>query len=211
MDMLITNSILEKADSYGVAFSSAGKSVKNFGNASVLRTRSRQESDARRGRIGELMFGEYLKPKEIYLIFDEEIRQGSNVGDGGRDIVATVKNGKTSSVPLKVDIKSTSKYGGWILVETHRFTADAYVLMQVSEDQATYRGYAFREDFFDSDGAPYFEYFSGDKLRKCYDTDEFLEVTLDAPHQYGLPIPKLRKDGVESLLGYKKTEQLQLW
>ena len=209
--MLITKSVLEKAGTYGVAFSGAGKSVKNFGNASVLRTRSRQESDAKRGRIGELMFGEYLKKKGIFLIFDEEIRQGSNVGDGGRDIVATAKNGKTRPAPLKVDIKSTSKSGGWILVESHRFTADAYILMQVSEDQATYKGYAYRGDFFDSDGKPYFEYFSGDKLRNYYNTDEFLEVRLDAPHQYGLPIPKLRKDGVELLLGYEKTEQLQLW
>jgi len=185
--------VLKKAGSYGLEFSKAGKSAKNFGNQSIYRTRTRQRGDARKGKIGELMFAEMLEEMGYTILFDEEIRQGANVGDGGRDIVAYIHEGIKHSPPLKIDIKTTSERGLWLLVETHRFTADAYVLMQVSDTEANYKGFALSGDFFNEDGNPIYEYRSGDKLRNARRPDQLLGITLDAPHQYGLPYSNLRQ------------------
>ena len=191
--MKIPLHVLKDARTYGLNFSKAGKSVKNFGSESINRTKSRQRKDATRGRIGELMFAEMVATQGYTIFFDEEIRYGAIVGDGGRDVVSYTYKGETHPAPLKVDIKTTSERGLWLLVETHRFNADAYVLMQVSDTEANYKGFAMREDFFDLEGQPLYEYKAGDKLRNARDTDKLLGVTLDAPLQYGLPYPKLRQ------------------
>ena len=191
--MKIPPHVLKKAGSYGLEFSKAGKSVRNFGNESINRTKSRQRKDATRGRVGELMFAEMMKEMGYTIFFDEEIRHGANVGDGGRDVVAYAYKGEKHTAPLKVDIKTTSERGLWLLVETHRFNADAYVLMQVSDSEANYKGFAMRRDFFDRGGDPLYEYKAGDKLRNARDPDKLLGVTLDAPHQYGLPYSNLRQ------------------
>ena len=198
--MKIPPLVLKKAGSYGLEFSKAGKSAKNFGNQSIYRTRTRQRGDARKGKIGELMFAEMLEEMGYTILFDEEIREGANVGDGGRDIVAYIHEGIKHSPPLKIDIKTTSERGLWLLVETHRFTADAYVLMQVSDTEATYKGFALSGDFFNEDGNPIYEYRSGDKLRNARSPDQLLGITLDAPHQYGLPYSNLRQINLVSHL-----------
>ena len=66
--MKIPLHVLKDARTYGLNFSKAGKSVKNFGSESINRTKSRQRKDATRGRIGELMFAEMVATQG-YTIF----------------------------------------------------------------------------------------------------------------------------------------------
>lgn len=193
MKLPITNEARELADSYAKKFISANKSLKNFGNRSVMRSSNKQYSDACAGRIGELMFSEMLGKYGYSLIFDEEIREGGNSGDGCKDIEGFEFYGAKFYLKKKIDIKST--VGNWLLVEDHRFEADAYVLLKVTDTDVTYRGYCFEKDFFNNPEEPKYEYRSGDRLRNAFDTSKLLSVRLDAPLQYGLPFSELRVGG----------------
>jgi hypothetical protein len=192
MKIIATKTDKDIAKEYANKFISSKKSLKNFGNKSVLRSFDRQYNDAYLGRLGEILFSNMLQKYGYKLFFDEEIRVGSNVGDGCKDIVGFKIDNSMFQTNAKIDIKSTN--GNWLLVETHRFDADAYVLLTIKNDCAEYRGYALEEDFFGFQ-RPKYEYKSGDKLRNAFDTSKFLNVTLDAPHQFGLPSSELRVGG----------------
>ena len=205
MKIIATKSDKDTAIKYADKFISAKKSLKNFGNKSVVRSFDRQHKDAYLGRLGEILFSNMLQKYGYKIFFYEEIRVGSNLGDGFKDIVGFQKDNSRFETNAKIDIKSTN--GNWLLVESHRFEADAYVLLTIKNDCAQYRGYAFYEDFFGYQ-KPKYEYKSGDKLRNAFDTSTFLNVTLDAPHQFGLPSKELRVGGFVDYLHKNSLETM---
>ena len=203
MQIEITDQVKSEAGKYANKYVNAEKSLKNFGNSSAIRSKQRQYNDAYAGRIGELMFSKMLEKYDYRLSFDEEIRVGNNVGDGGKDITGFETDGLKFILDKKIDIKSTN--GNWLLVERHRFTADVYVLLRVTVKGVHYRGYALREDFFDQSLMAKYTYKSGDKLRNPFDTSKFLDVRLDAPLQFGLPSSELRIGGFVDYLKNNST------
>ena len=221
----VCSSMVEKSFSFAEKFIGAGKSGKDFGS-NIVRGDQVRTVDSALGMVGELGFSQIMSSFDIYTEVDEGVRVGGNEGDWGQDINRVWVDGEKRILIPKMDIKTTKKGSGWLLVERHRLQASIFVVvladvprkkedMGGSEIKCEFGGYCFYSDFLDGSNAPHFRFKKGDRLLSpSYAIDrmsgvdssanKYMNVTLKCPDQCGLPIKLLRQD-IEGLARIIKT------
>jgi len=239
----ICKEYIQKSIKFGHSFASSEyqKSSKDFGSKLVQARESTDKiADTISGKLGEFAFKEFCRQNGLDIEIDLSLKKGYREIDDGQDILTV--NGKVPK--LKFDIKESKKYAQWLLVESHKISeevilADVYIfvrldlpkniehdlkLFDVETINAEITGFVYKEDFFDMDNEPWFNYKAGSKLLKekiatglfqtkeltygnykkefivtefiekklIKNDDTFLNISLKAENNFGLPIGMLR-------------------
>ena len=105
----------------------------DFGNRHINRRDQIDfKADTAEGKLAEIALSKFLKSSwGIDFQPDFEIYPGQLNIDYGQDIDIYIKNGKARRNIKRIDIKATKSYSKWLLVESHKFWSDAYVLVKV--------------------------------------------------------------------------------
>ena len=108
------------------------QSSKDFGSG-ITRGHDDNLVDVVEGKIAEVAFSKHFKEVTGHTIeVDYKIYPGLLEIDYGQDLdVVSASDSANHFIRCKVDIKATRKYSKWLLVEGHKFWADAYVLIKV--------------------------------------------------------------------------------
>jgi hypothetical protein len=200
--IILSDKLRNECIEWGESFSKYGKSQKNFGDSSFVRSKDRLVRDAVLGRVGELGLGEIGKEYDVELKFNTALRYGKREGDNGQDINGIVVDGVKRHLIPKIDVKTSQFNSGWLLVERYRLEASIYVFMRADANElkkVEFVGYAFYNDFFAKD-KPIFRYLRGDKLLHPIYLNREIGVPLSCADQVGLPAPMLRKENFWGLL-----------
>ncbi len=168
------------------------QSKRDFGS-SDMRNKLDQIADISEGKIAEIGFSRFLK-ENFNISTEVDLKHYADVKgtDFGNDIESLFNCiGEARTCTFKVDVKTTKPYSKWLLVESHKFWANAYVLIKTALPRGTEQdpyanikgsvkvevvGFAYYTDFIDSETKkPWIEYSRGD----CLVYPEDLEI--DAP------------------------------
>ncbi len=104
----------------------------DFGRGDLLRSFGDRVADCAEGKIAECALGQFaLDHFETKIGFDFSIYSDKQITDYGQDIDFIVKNGSKFKCSSKVDVKATRMGSQWLLIERHKFLADAFVLVRV--------------------------------------------------------------------------------
>lgn len=187
-NITLTKNEIQKCISFAEEFASnkAEKSSNDFGSTNI-RTRDLTDktADTITGKLAEFAFMKFCQINDIKIEIDFDISDGRLNIDNGQDIVSF--QGKENNI--KCDIKGAKHFAQWLMVESHKLDedliiADIYIFVKLnlpkgveqdlelfneSQIDAEIVGYAFKEDFFDSEGNPWFHYKAGNSpLRMKY-------------------------------------------
>lgn len=139
-------------------------------------------ADTVEGKLAELVFQRFLQRSfGVEIEVDFEIYPGQRAVDFGQDAEKVSQSGRTMLNPCRVDVKATRAYSKWLLVEGHKFWADAYVsvALDLPRDfekapdriekeervEAEVRGFAYYFDLIDPNTKePWFLFKQGDTL-----------------------------------------------
>jgi hypothetical protein len=163
-----------------VATFGRSQSVRDFGSG-IVRSQYDQIADIAEGKIAELGFMQFLKKNfNLETVIDFNHYESIKVTDLGNDMELYIDRGEKRISTFKVDVKATKPYSKWLLVEGHKFWANAYVLIKTelprcceSDPYASIKGkikvevvgFAYYTDFIDPiTRKPWIEYSSGDEL-----------------------------------------------
>lgn len=107
------------------------QSNKDFGS-----TKARQYNDnfadIIEGKIAEIGFAEFYKNQTgNKIVLDFNVYPDPLTIDYGQDIDKLIVNSKVHFLKSRIDIKATKMFSKWLLVESHKFWADAYILIKV--------------------------------------------------------------------------------
>jgi len=179
-------------------------------------------ADTVEGKLAELVFQQFLKRNfDVGIEVDFEIYPSQRAVDFGQDVERVNRAGQTMLNPCRVDIKATRAYSKWLLVEGHKFWADAYVSVALDLPRdfekapahierkkeacvgAEVRGFAYYFDLIDpSTKEPWFLFEQGSRL---FDPDELpLKTLRDAgaePTLWRAEISRLVKEGKLRTMG----------
>ncbi len=133
-------------------------------------------ADITEGKLGEAAFSILMRRFGIDYLPDFSIKKGRLNTDEGQDVNVIKLNGANYNISKKVDIKTAKKHCQWLLAEKHKFWADIYILIgidlpaQIEQDlklllkhleqdiNCEFRGYAFKQDFYDSHNEIWFNF-----------------------------------------------------
>jgi hypothetical protein len=108
------------------------QSTRDFGSA-INRGESDNLVDIIEGKIAELGFAKYFKNSTGNdLLIDFKVYNNKLTIDYGQDFDGVVINGDTYVTKCRIDIKATRNFSKWLLVESHKFWADVYILAKVN-------------------------------------------------------------------------------
>ncbi len=188
------------------------QSPKDFGSRHI-RDYSDNVADIIEGKIAEIGFAQFYELKtNNRIILDFNVYPGSLTIDYGQDFDKLVINSKVYFVKNRIDIKATKIYSKWLLVESHKFWSDAYILVKVdipndSESnrnklyswiknhgvRITISGFAYYFDLIDNiTKKPFIEFsqnerlFKPDKLSNIahWSPDSIKEFISENPHDF---------------------------
>lgn len=167
------------------------QSTRDFG--SIRRNLVDAASDTVEGKLAELVFQRFLQRNfDIQTEVDFEIYPSQRAVDFGQDVEKINRTGSIMLNPCRVDVKATRAYSKWLLVEGHKFWADAYVSVVLSlprdfekspdlvekaeKVEAKVSGFAYYFDLVDPHTKePWFSFERGDAL---FDPNELLDKAL---------------------------------
>lgn len=156
------------------------QSSRDFG--STLRDVVDATADTVEGKLAELVFQRFLRRSfSVEIEVDFEIYPSQRAVDFGQDAEKVNRAGRPMLNPCRVDIKATRAYSKWLLVEGHKFWADAYVsvaldlprdfekapdrIEKTEHVEAEVRGFAYYFDLIDPNTKePWFLFKRGDIL-----------------------------------------------
>jgi len=160
------------------------QSQKHFGG--LKRTKNQFMADQIEGKLAEIIFFKFLKQKEIEIELDFNQYEGELNIDSGD---FTIKKSK-ERYEIPVDIKGTSSFAQWLLVEEYKFIdinkhthkSKAFILVAFNKNFPTnkelridplailnvsvcgeVRGWAKSEDFYTKSGDTWFEWRKGEQ------------------------------------------------
>jgi len=165
---------------FAEGFIANGKSGKDFGNTSIVRNDKVRLSDSALGSIGETAFSIAASRYGLDIQGDQTLRYGNDCGDYGQDIRKISVCGEPRFLLPKLDVKTTKKGNGWLLVERHRLQASIFVLVHadipreaksnpdllLGDIECQVIGFALITDFMGDDGHPLFQFKQGQSLIK---------------------------------------------
>jgi hypothetical protein len=108
-------------------------STKDHGNTDLAR-RSKEDfiSDHVRGKIAEFAFQRFLQHNyHISFEVDLNIYPGEHNHDDGNDLATIFIGGEKRQFPYKTDIKGLPARGQWLLIESHKFWAQMFVVCKL--------------------------------------------------------------------------------
>ena len=181
---------------FAEGFITNGKSGKDFGNTSIIRNDKVRLSDSALGSIGETAFSIASSRYGLDIQGDQTLRYGNDCGDYGQDIRKLSVCGEPRFLLPKLDVKTTKKGNGWLLVERHRLQASIFVLVHadipreaksnpdllLGDIECQVVGFALHYDFIGDDGHPLFQYTKGQSLLKPNIATE-LVLNAEAPNR----------------------------
>jgi hypothetical protein len=179
-NITLTKEEIQKCKSFAEKFASvkAEKSGLDFGSITHMsRDLIDKTADTMTGKLTEVAFSRFCKLKGFEIEIDFDIYEGRLNIDNGQDIVSF--QGKKNNI--KCDIKGAKHIAQWLLVEQHKINekliySDLYIFVKLTLPQGVEKnlslfdqnkieseiaGYAFKEDFFDSENTPWFHYKEG--------------------------------------------------
>lgn len=132
------NQIILTPDECGIAIqfgrnilAKDAQSSKDFGS-SLIRSYSDNIVDIIEGKIAEIGFSKFYELKtNNKIILDFNIYPDSLTIDYGQDLDRLIINSKPFFLKSRIDIKATKIFSKWLLVESHKFWSDAYILVKV--------------------------------------------------------------------------------
>lgn len=108
------------------------QSPSDFGDYSISRKIADSHADNIEGKLSELVFAEFMKKNSnISIGLDFGIYSDKLLIDYGQDIDVVFYKSNKFRCRSRVDVKATRNYSKWMLVESHKFWADAYVLIKM--------------------------------------------------------------------------------
>ena len=179
-NIMLTKKEIQKCKSFAEKFANAKakKSGLDFGSITHMsRDLVDKTADTMTGKLTEVAFSRFCKLKGFEIEIDFDIYEGRLNIDNGQDIVSF--QGKKNNI--KCDIKGAKNIAQWLLVEQHKINekliySDLYIFVKLTLPQGVEKnlnlfdqnkieseiiGYAFKEDFFDSENTPWFHYKEG--------------------------------------------------
>ena len=179
-DVWVPKDKVVEALEFAEGFIANGKSGKDFGNTSIVRNDKVRLSDSALGSIGETAFSIAASWYGLDIQGDQTLRYGNDCGDYGQDIRKLSVCGEPRFLLPKLDVKTTKKGNGWLLVERHRLQASIFVLVHADipreaksnpdlllrDIECQVVGFALHYDFIRDDGHPIFQYTKGQSLLK---------------------------------------------
>jgi hypothetical protein len=191
---------IEKAYEFALAINARGaQSKKDFGTAARGQTDS--VADTFEGKIAEIIFSKFAKSlKTLEIAGDFEIYPGELQIDFGQDIDLFAHANHEYRNRAKIDIKASRSYSQWLLVEGHKFWADAYIFVKIdlpgnieSNPNAIpdlrkiigeAAGFAYQFDLVDPRSkSPWFLFRQGDKLFSPKILNEIDRKSLASPDE----------------------------
>lgn len=159
---------------------SVEQSQRQFGSQDQ-RQRSQMILDTFEGKLAEVAFAQLARGYGYNLALDFDLYVKGQT-DNGSDVTTITYRGETRLVSAKVDVKGIGARSSWLLVESHKFGADLYVLIRhrlsrerlqqmvlvdriVEDIPVEVVGFAHRTMFTAPDGSPYVELMRGERLR----------------------------------------------
>lgn len=107
------------------------QSQRDFGS-SLQRQEQDFIADTAEGKLSELIFAKFAeKFVGIEISPDFDIYSDPMWIDYGQDADCIILNGQKVRNRNRFDIKATRRYSKWLLVESHKFWADAYILIKI--------------------------------------------------------------------------------
>ncbi|MFC2040742.1 hypothetical protein ACFLTY_00240 [Chloroflexota bacterium] len=156
------------------------QSSRDFG--SIRRDIVDATADTVEGKLAELVFRRFLRRSfDVDIEVDFEIYPSQRAVDFGQDAEKVKRAGQTMLNPCRIDVKATRAYSKWLLIEGHKFWADAYVSVALDLPRdfekdpdcveraesvvAEVRGFAYYFDIIDPNTKePWFLFKQGDTL-----------------------------------------------
>lgn len=116
-------------------YSAKATSRKDHGNKGLeVRNKNDFIADNVRGKIAEFAFKQFLECNfKISFVVDLEIYPGEHNHDEGNDLSTIYINGEERRFDYKTDIKGLPKKGQWLLVESHKFWAQFFVVCRLND------------------------------------------------------------------------------
>lgn len=159
---------------------SVEQSQRQFGSQDQ-RQRSQMILDTFEGKLAEVALAQLASGYGYRVALDFDLYSLGR-GDGGSDVSVLTRAGESRLVSAKVDVKGIGPRSSWLLVESHKFGADVYVLVRhclsrerlqqmvlidriVEDIPVEVVGFAHRTMFTAPDGLPYVELVRGERLR----------------------------------------------
>jgi hypothetical protein len=159
---------------------SVEQSQRQFGSQDQ-RQRGQMILDTFEGKLAEVAFAQLAAGYGYKVALDFDLYAVGQT-DNGSDVTTITRGGETRLVSAKVDVKGIGSRSSWLLVESHKFGADLYVLVrhQLSRERLNQMilvdreledipvevvGFAHRAMFTAPDGLPYVELVRGERLR----------------------------------------------
>lgn len=156
----------------------------DFGRSDLPRQLVDRVADTAEGKMAELAFARFIEQHGHFSIgLDFKIYLSKLAIDYGQDIDEVIGNGMRHPCRSRVDVKATRAYSKWLLVEQHKFWADAYIIVKVdlphdiessvnglkqladSKVKAEIAGFAYHFDLIDpATKEPWFLFRKGDRL-----------------------------------------------
>jgi hypothetical protein len=173
---------IEKAKEFALTIRQKNaQSPSDFGEHELRRKDVDFGADTIEGKLSEIIFAKFIQHNAGYEIEpDFDIYDDPLLIDYGQDIDLVKAGGKSYRCRSRVDVKATRNYSQWLLVESHKFWADAYVLVKMdlprdfekdisSLDRGSVSGevsgFAYHFDIIDPAGKkPWFRFNKGDQL-----------------------------------------------
>jgi hypothetical protein len=195
--IVLSQNEIQKCKSFAEKFASAKaeKSGLDFGSITHMsRDLVDKTADTMTGKLTEVAFSRFCKLKGFEIEIDFDIYEGRLNIDNGQDIVSF--QGKKNNI--KCDIKGAKHIAQWLLVEQHKINekliySDLYIFVKLTLPQGVEKnlnlfnqnkieseivGYAFKEDFFDSENTPWFHYKEGQSPLTGYFAKQIINNTL---------------------------------
>lgn len=158
-------------------------SLRQFGTE-ISRVKEDYISDHVRGKVVEYGFKAFLEHHfNISFDVDCNIYDGQLNTDKGNDLAQVYINGMRRSFDFKTDIKGVRARAQWLLIESHKFWAQIYVIGKLTNipdgegfEKAPYsfkssdwivriEGYILNKDIYDNNTSlPWFPFYRGDRL-----------------------------------------------
>ena len=156
----------------------------DFGRSDLPRQLVDRVADTAEGKMAELAFARFVEQHGHFSIeLDFDIYLSKLAIDYGQDVDEVIENGIHRPCRSRIDVKATRAYSKWLLVEQHKFWADAYIIAKVdlphdiessvnglkqladSRVKAEIAGFAYHFDLIDpATKEPWFLFRKGDRL-----------------------------------------------
>jgi hypothetical protein len=188
----------------------------DFGRRDLPRSLVDQVADTTEGKLAELAFSKFAEKKyNLRIEVDFKIYLGMHHIDYGNDIPSIIISDETLECRSRVDIKATRLYSKWLLVERHKFWADAYIIVKVdlpqdiesnldgltklasSSVEAEVCGFVYHFDLIDSkSNEPWFVFRKGEKLFDPVILKKISKKLLTSPVSIKNALNELSQDGL---------------